>query len=61
MGVPFGVRWEKGKPLDMVPFMCYNSTMNTEKETKINTRYPADVYAAIKQFALEDTRSFNGW
>ena len=34
--------------------------MNTAKETKINTRYPADVYAAIKQFAQEDSRSFNG-
>jgi hypothetical protein len=34
--------------------------MNTEKETKINTRYPADVYTAIKQFALEESRSFNG-
>ena len=33
--------------------------MKTEKETKMNTRYPADVYAAIKQFAQEDSRSFN--
>jgi hypothetical protein len=33
--------------------------MNREKETKINTRYPADVYAAIKQFAQEESRSFN--
>jgi hypothetical protein len=34
--------------------------MSTEKDTKINTRYPADVYATIKQFAQEDSRSFNG-
>lgn len=34
--------------------------MNTDKrETTINTRYPADVYEAIKQFAQEDSRSFN--
>lgn len=33
--------------------------MSTEKEVKINTRYPAEVYAAIKQFAQEDSRSFN--
>ena len=25
----------------------------------MNTRYPADVYAAIKQFAQQDSRSFN--
>ncbi len=31
----------------------------TKKETTINTRYPADVYTAIKQFAQEDSRSFN--
>lgn len=42
-----------------MPALCYNSTMSTEKETKINTRYPSDVYAAIKQFAQEDSRSFN--
>jgi hypothetical protein len=34
--------------------------MSTEKDTQINTRYPADVYAAIKRFAQEDSRSFNG-
>jgi len=34
--------------------------MKREKDTKINTRYPADVYAAIKQFAQADSRSFNG-
>ncbi len=33
--------------------------MNTDKEIKINTRYPADVYAALKQFANEDGRSFH--
>jgi hypothetical protein len=33
--------------------------MMTEKVTKMNTRYPADVYAAIKQFAQQDSRSFN--
>jgi len=33
--------------------------MSTEKEVKMNTRFPADVYAAIKQFAQEDSRSFN--
>jgi hypothetical protein len=33
--------------------------MNREKEVKINTRYPADVYAALKQFAQEDSRSFH--
>jgi hypothetical protein len=33
--------------------------MNTDKEIKINTRYPADVYAALKQFAKEDGRSFH--
>jgi hypothetical protein len=33
--------------------------MKTEKETKMNTRYPADVYTAIKRFAQEDSRSFN--
>jgi hypothetical protein len=44
----------------MVLIRCYNDTMKTAKETKINTRYPSDVYAAIKQFAQEDSRSFNG-
>jgi hypothetical protein len=33
--------------------------MSTEKEVKINTRYPNEVYVAIKQFAAEDSRSFN--
>jgi hypothetical protein len=34
--------------------------MKTAEETKITTRYPADVYAAIKQSAQEDSGSFNG-
>jgi hypothetical protein len=33
--------------------------MDREKATNINTRYPADVYAAIKQLAHEESRSFN--
>lgn len=33
--------------------------MFTDKEIKINTRYPADVYIALKQFAKEDGRSFH--
>ena len=33
--------------------------MDKEKDTNINTRYPADVYAAIKQYAQEESRSFN--
>lgn len=48
-----------GEPVDTVLALCYNSTMSTEKEVKINTRYPADVYAAIKQLAQEESRSFN--
>lgn len=52
---------ERGREgtLDMVLTMRYNSTMSTEKEVKINTRYPVDVYAAIKQLAQQDSRSFN--
>jgi hypothetical protein len=30
------------------------------KDTGINTRYPPDVLEAIRQFAKEDQRSFNG-
>jgi len=33
--------------------------MDTDKEIKINTRYPAEVYVALKQFAKEDGRSFH--
>lgn len=33
--------------------------MNTDKDTKINTNYPPDVYTALKQFAQEDSRSFH--
>ena len=33
--------------------------MNTDKETKINMRFPSDVYTALKQFAQEDSRSFH--
>lgn len=34
--------------------------MDAEKEIKMNTRYPSPVYTAIKQFAQDDNRSFNG-
>jgi hypothetical protein len=30
------------------------------KDTAINTRYPQDVLDAIRQFAQQDSRSFNG-
>jgi len=33
--------------------------MNREQETRINMRFPADVYTALKQFAQEDSRSFH--
>jgi len=33
--------------------------METQKDTKINTSYPHDVYEALKQFATEDSRSFH--
>ncbi|MFL5656736.1 MAG: hypothetical protein ACJ8CB_21460 [Ktedonobacteraceae bacterium] len=33
--------------------------MDTEQNIKINTRYPTDVYTALKQFAREDGRSFH--
>ena len=33
--------------------------MHTDKETKMNMRFPSDVYAAIKQFAQEESRSFH--
>jgi hypothetical protein len=59
MKAPFFLGW-LGWDVDMVLFISYHSTMNTgKKETTINTRYPADVYEAIKQFAQEDSRSFN--
>jgi hypothetical protein len=59
MGVPYwGLGW--GGNGDMVPYMCYNGTMQDEqKPTSMNTRYPADVYEAIRQFAQEDSRSFH--
>jgi hypothetical protein len=44
----------------MVLIRCSTDTMKTAEETKITTRYPADVYAAIKQSAQEDSGSFNG-
>ena len=44
--------------LDIALYWCYNGTMSTEKTTHMNTRYPADVYAALKRFAQEDGRSF---
>lgn len=31
-----------------------------QKDTPISTRYPQDVLEAIRQFAQEDSRSFNG-
>ena len=34
--------------------------MNREPETRINMRFPADVYTALKRFAQEDSRSFHG-
>jgi len=34
--------------------------MEKKKVTGINTRYPADVLEAIRQFAREDQCSFNG-
>lgn len=47
--------------LAIVPYVCYNGTMQKEqKPTKMNTRYPVDVYEAIRQFAQEDSRSFHG-
>ncbi len=33
--------------------------MNTDKEKRINMRYPQEVYEAIKRFAQEDSRSFH--
>ena len=33
--------------------------MNIEKDIHMNMRFPADVYAALKQFAQEDGRSFH--
>jgi hypothetical protein len=30
------------------------------KDTAMNTRYPPDVLEAVRQFAQEDSRSFNG-
>jgi hypothetical protein len=30
------------------------------KDTAMNTRYPPEVVEAIRQFAQEDSRSFNG-
>ena len=30
------------------------------KDTAMNTRYPPDVLEVIRQFAQEDSRSFNG-
>ncbi len=57
LGYPGGVN------VETVLCTCYTSTMSTEKtekkETTINTRYPADVYEAVKQLAHEDSRSFN--
>ncbi len=50
--------WGEGS-LDNVLDMCYSSTMEKEKDININTRYPADVYTALKQFAREDGRSFH--
>lgn len=62
---PRSFKWGMKSPrpqaqtLDMVLYMCYHSAMDTEKNTNINTRYPADVYAALKRFAQEDQRSFH--
>jgi hypothetical protein len=58
-GVPcLGLGW--GGKADIVPCVCYNGTMkNEQKTTRMNTRYPADVYEAIQQFAKEDSRSFH--
>ena len=47
-----------GRILDMVLRLCYNSTMQQDT-IKINTRYPRDVYEALKRFAQEDGRSFH--
>lgn len=45
---------------DMVLCLYYNGTMQQEHTTiKMNTRYPQDVYEALKRFAQEDGRSFH--
>jgi len=49
----------QGGHIDIVLSLCYNGAMDTGREIKINTRYPTDVYAALKQFAKEDGRSFH--
>jgi hypothetical protein len=58
MGVPCG-RGVVEELVDVVLFMCYNGTMSTEKEVRINMRYPREVYEMIKRFAQEDSRSFH--
>lgn len=51
-----------GQAVDIAPQLCYNVAMKRkeQKDTSINTRYPQDVLEALRQFASEDSRSFNG-
>jgi hypothetical protein len=46
----------------MVLFLCYNSTMTRENAptVHINIRFPAEVIAALRQYAKEDGRSLHG-
>jgi hypothetical protein len=51
-----------GGYVDAALQLCYNVVMKRkeQKDTSINTRYPQDVLEVIRQFAQEDSRSFNG-
>jgi len=54
--------WSLGmeETFDMVLRLYYNGTVQQEQPPiKMNTRYPQDVYEAIKRFAQEDGRSFH--